>query len=105
MGQSGLGSLDVVSTSGPPPLVVSRVFNDAGAQGTSGLTEDAVDFAGGLQAGDYAILLVPPDLTQQRLNIGIRTLTRGAVLTVSATTATAGFSKPDFIKSYPATWF
>jgi len=105
MGQSGLGSLDVVSSSGPPPLVVSRVFNDAGAQGTSGLTEEAADFAGGLQAGDYAILLVPPDLTQQRLNIGIRTLGRGAVLTVGASTATAGFTKADFIKSYPATWF
>lgn len=105
MGQSGLGSLDVVSASGPPPLIVSRVFNDAGAQGTSGLTEDAVDFAGSLQAGDYAILLVPPDLTQQRLNIGIRTLTRGAVLTV-AVTSTAGFyTKTQFVKRYAPVWF
>lgn len=105
MGQSGLGSLDVVSTSGPPPLIVSRVFNDAGALGTSGLTEEAVGFAGSLQAGDYAILLVPPDLNQQRMNVGIRTLGRGAVLTVAVTNTAGIYTKTAFVKSYPATWF
>jgi hypothetical protein len=105
MGQSGLGSLDVVAGTGAPPLVVSRVFNDGGAQGTSGLTEEAVGFAGPLQAGDAAILLVPPDLTQQRMNIGIRTLGRGAVLTVTVTSATGFYTKTEFLKRYPATYF
>lgn len=105
MGQTGLGSLDVVATTGPPPLVVSRVFNDAGALGTSGLTEEPVGFAGPLQAGDAAILLVPPDLAQQRMNIGIRTLERGAVLTVTVTSPAGFYSKTEFVKRYQPTWF
>ena len=105
MGQSGIGSLDVAATTGPPPLLVARVFNDAGPQGTSGLTEEPVGFAGSLQAGDAAILVVPPDLAQQRMNIGIRTLGRGAVLTVTVTSAAGFFTKMEFLKRYQATWF
>ncbi|MBV9494095.1 MAG: hypothetical protein JOZ54_07600 [Acidobacteria bacterium] len=105
MGLSGLGSLDVVASSGPPPLVISRVFNDAGAKGTSGLTEETVGFAGSLQAGDTAVLIVPPDLAQQRMNIGIRTLGRGAVLSVVVISPAGFYTKTEFLKRYPPTWF
>src|SRR6185369_1969680 len=48
MGATGLGSIDIVmSQPNQPPVIVARVFNDAGAAGTSGFTEDAVTPDGG----------------------------------------------------------
>src|SRR6266496_6609535 len=38
MGRSGLGSADIEVTSGSPPVATARVFNDAGAEGTTGFT-------------------------------------------------------------------
>lgn len=47
MGQSGLGSIDVIGRfSDPPPIAETRVYNDAGAAGTSGFTEVAMDMDG-----------------------------------------------------------
>ncbi|SRR5216684_2892850 len=40
LARSGIGSADVVSTSGSLPTVVARVFNDAGDKGTTGFTEE-----------------------------------------------------------------
>ena len=82
MGQAGLGTLDVVSASGPPPLVLARVFNDLGAGGTLGLAEEAATVSDVLKAGDRADLLVPDDLSKQRINVGIRTFA-SAVLAVT----------------------
>ncbi|HET7451107.1 MAG TPA: hypothetical protein VFL12_00055, partial [Thermoanaerobaculia bacterium] len=73
MGQSGLGTLDVVSTAGPPPVVLARVFNDLGAGGTLGLAEEGATVSDVLKAGDRADLLVPDDLSKQRINVGVRT--------------------------------
>jgi hypothetical protein len=42
MGQSGLGSLDILTTASPTPIATARVYNDNGAAGTSGAAEDAV---------------------------------------------------------------
>jgi hypothetical protein len=84
IGQSGLGSIDVKASSSYAPLVVTRVFNDGGAAGTAGFTEPLVrsgdEFV--LNAPDQAWLVAPPDLTQFRWNIGIRTLADGASLRV-----------------------
>ena len=84
MGITGLGSLDVML---PPasssPVIVTRVYNDAGAQGTSGFTEDIVDpnqRGGGspvLTGGTTGILVAPSDLTRYRFNIGVRALSSG----------------------------
>jgi len=89
MGASGLGTLDMML---PPasssPVVVSRVYNDAGADGTSGFTEDAVDPAQRgsgspvMTGGTTGILLAPSDLTRFRYNIGVRTLSSGAGCTI-----------------------
>jgi hypothetical protein len=78
MGQSGLGSLDILTTAGITPIATARVFNDAGAAGTSGLSEDAVPST--VLYSSVANVFIPEDLTNFRLNIGIRTFTAGDLL-------------------------
>jgi hypothetical protein len=81
MGLSGLGTLDILMpNASTSPLVVARVFNDAGANGTSGFTEDAIspketgDLGRVLTAGDSGYLVLPADTEAFRFNIGVRTL-------------------------------
>lgn len=81
---TGLGSVDLVADSGSPfPVAVARVFNDGGAAGTTGLTLDAFATEAALQPGETGALLVPADTARFRLNIGYRTLDRGATFTVT----------------------
>lgn len=82
MGQSGLGTLDIVVSSGQPPFVTARVYNDAGAAGTSGFTEDLVRPGDVLHVGDTAVMLTPSDLTNYRVNIGVRTFGGPVTLTL-----------------------
>lgn len=77
---SGVGSADLVPTSGKVPLTFVRVFNDAGAAGTTGMTLDPVTAANALQNGDTGILIAPADPANYRFNIGIRSLASGAAL-------------------------
>ena len=86
MGQGGLGSLDVVMLSNSDvPEIVTRVYNDAGAAGTSGFTEEAINPGGPdtriLFQGSTSLLVAPPNDTSLRFNIGVRTLTAGAIVT------------------------
>lgn len=87
MGQSGLGSIDViVPVTSEVPVILARVYNDAGVDGTSGFTEDAIDPSGSFEnrvvfAGATGILVAPPDAAQFRFNIGIRSLVSGATIT------------------------
>ncbi len=85
MGQTGLGTLDVMVPSGSPiPVVVARVYNDAGAEGTNGCTEAGIFVVGSdsrvLRTGYTGLLLGPPNDASQRFNIGVRTLFVGANL-------------------------
>ncbi len=80
MGQSGLGSLDIVTTSGASPIVTARVFNDGGSAGTSGFTEEALAPDDVLQSHQIGALLMPSDITNFRMNIGVRTLDAGATI-------------------------
>lgn len=82
MGKSGLGTLDIVSSNGFPPLVTARVFNDQGPTGTSGFTEEMIRTTDVLHPGDTAILVTPADLTNYRVNIGVRTLSANATVNV-----------------------
>jgi hypothetical protein len=76
---SGLGTLDIVGdVNSPLPVALARVFNDAGANGTSGLTEDALKSDDALHAGDTGVLFAPADISKFRLNMGYRTLSDGA---------------------------
>lgn len=87
MTRSGLGNVDLISSSGPPPLAVARIYNDAGERGTTGMTEDPVSSANVLGRGDEGILLTPPDPSKARFNIGIRTLGEGATIRMTIRTA------------------
>ena len=82
MGLSGLGSLDIV-TSDPVPILVARVFSDAGDAGTAGFTIDPVAPSAALQAGESGVIIVPPDLVKTRLNVGLRSLETGASMTMT----------------------
>ncbi len=82
MGQSGLGTIDIISTNGFPPLVTARVYNDGGTNGTAGFTEDMITPSAVLHSGDLAILLTPPDLTNFRANVGVRTFSSAATVNV-----------------------
>ncbi len=103
-GQTGAGSLDVISTSSPPPLVVTRVFNDGGAAGTSGFTEPTVDPTDALAQFDSARLVTPADPSNFRLNVGVRTLALGASVVVALTSA-SGTQLTSVSHSYPADYF
>ena len=105
MGQSGSGSADVVPSSGPAPVVVARVFNDAGSAGTTGLTEEALSSFAALLPGDHGVLLAPSDPANERMNVGVRTLGSGALVTVTVRGAN-GFAKGSPLqKSYPANYY
>ncbi len=74
MGRSGLGSADIEVTAGAVPAATVRVFNDAGAEGTMGFTEEPMRAQDALRAGGSGVLLLPADPTRFRFNLGVRTL-------------------------------
>jgi hypothetical protein len=92
MGISGLGSLDIVTNGGNAPIATARVFSDAGTLGTSGFSEEGLSPNDALDYFSRGILLIPADLTNFRMNIGVRTLDSGATLDV-ATYDSAGTLK------------
>lgn len=84
MGLSGLGTLDILMpNASSSPLVVARVFNDAGEAGTSGFTQDVISpnetglLGRVLTAGDSGYLILPSDTEAFRFNIGVRMLSVG----------------------------
>jgi hypothetical protein len=83
LGQSGIGSLDVVVTTGGAPVVSVRVYNDGGALGTNGFTEDASKPSEALSAGARGVLVGPFDTLLFRYNVGVRTLGSGAALSIT----------------------
>ncbi len=101
MGQTGLGSLDVFTTASPTPIASARIFNDAGAEGTSGLSEEAIP--AGSTYLSLANVLIPTDLTNFRLNIGIRTIAATNV-NIEVYNA-AGQRTATRSRSYPANYF
>jgi len=105
MGLTGLGSLDVVPDTGTQtPLLVVRVFNDAGAAGTTGFTEEAVTPAEALVAGEQGFLIAPLDPALYRFNVGVRTLGSGATLTITARNE-AGTMTRTLTQTYPPNYF
>jgi hypothetical protein len=81
---SGLGSADLVAdATSALPLALSRVFNDAGTAGTTGLAVEALPAEEALQQGSTGALLAPSDIQKFRLNIGVRSLDQGAAMNVT----------------------
>jgi hypothetical protein len=81
MGVSGLGSADIEIASGGVLVATARVFNDAGAAGTTGFTEQPLRADEALRPGQTGVLLIPPDFAVARFNVGVRTLDDGASVT------------------------
>ena len=105
MGLTGLGSLDVVPQGGrPAPLVIVRVFNDAGVLGTTGFSEELVTPGDALGAGTRGVLVAPPDAASYRYNIGVRTFGAGATLSIAVRNA-AGEVMRTLTRAYPAHYF
>jgi len=101
MNQAGLGSLDILTTASPTLIANARVFNDNGAAGTSGLTEDAV--TGDATGFPLSNIFIPQDSTNFRLNIGIRTFTAGTVNI--AIVDASGLQVNSLARTYPANYF
>lgn len=81
LGQTGLGTVDIFSTvGGPTPVVIARVYNDAGAAGTTGFSEGLI--VPPIPVGGAAILIGPSDLTKYRFNVGVRTFAAPVHLTI-----------------------
>lgn len=110
MGQGGLGTLDVVvPVDSNLPVIVARVYNDAGADGSSGFNEEAMDPTGFqdsriLFAGSTSLLVGPPNATTLRYNIGVRTLLSGAVVTYRVRDA-SGVIVGTVTKTYQPTFY
>ena len=102
MGLTGIGSADIMIASGTVPTVTARVFNDAGASGTTGFTTAAMRPEEALGTGQQGVLFVPADLANYRLNIGVRTLA-ATLITFTVRTATGSIAAtiPRF---FPATY-
>jgi hypothetical protein len=103
MGRSGLGSADIEATSGSIPAATVRVFNDAGAAGTTGFTEEPMRAEEALRPGQSGVLLLPADLTRFRFNLGVRTLESGAAATLTLRDA-PGAALATVSRGFPATY-
>ena len=108
MGLSGLGSFDVYAAGGNAPLVLARIFNDAGTAGTTGFTESlvAVDDvpAPGSGASITGALVCPILVDRFRYNVGLRTV--GAPVHVNVRLRdSAGVEIHSVAHDYPADYF
>jgi hypothetical protein len=81
-----------------------RVFNDGGAAGTTGLAEEQMMAAEALQPGSVGVLLAPSDMEKFRLAIGIRTLDRGVMMTITVRNA-EGIEVKSVTRGYDPTYF
>lgn len=104
-GATGIGSMDVVTTSGYPPDVTARIFNDEGAAGTSGFTYEQRTPFEAMHRFDRGSLTIPADMENFRMNIGIRTLGDGAALNIVQYDANGVLTSVFVQRSYPANYF
>lgn len=104
MGQTGLGSFDVLTT-GFTPVITTRVYNDAGSAGTSGFTEEVVTSYEAIRSGAYADFTIPADLTNYRVNVGIRTLAESTTFVVTVFDATGAPVGNTTARTVPASYF
>jgi hypothetical protein len=104
MEQTGLGSFDVLTT-GFTPLITARVYNDAGTAGTFGFTEEVVTPYEAIRSGAFADFAIPADLTNYRVNAGIRTLGESTTFRVTVYDATGALVGETAARTVPANFF
>ncbi|HEY6139777.1 MAG TPA: hypothetical protein VI670_18615 [Thermoanaerobaculia bacterium] len=105
IGAQGLGTIDVVSTSGAPVLVLTRVFNDNGPAGTQGFSEPFVTPDEALVALGRANIIMPADLANFRMNVGVRTLSDIVNVDIVTTDAAGNRYGPLITRTYQANSF
>jgi hypothetical protein len=103
MGQTGIGSVDVVATDTDlGPTIQATIYTETPAGGTLGCAEPTVRPA---ETGFFSATLIgPDDPSRVRMNIGVRVLDRGATIRVVVfdSTGTALWSET---KTYPPNYF
>jgi len=104
MGLSGLGSAEIVPTSGPAPAAVAKIFNDDGANGTAGFTEPVFRSKDALSSGDAAVIILPADPVNFRFNLGVRSLSNG-VSAIFTVWDESGALLDTVSKTFPANFF
>lgn len=104
LGQTGLGSIDVLTT-GFTPVITTRVYNDAGSAGTSGFTEEVVTSYEAIKSGAYADFTIPADLTNYRVNVGIRTLGESTTFLVTVYDAAGALAGKTTERTVAADYF
>lgn len=112
MGQSGIGSLDISVPAGQSvPMILTRVYNDAGIDGTSSLTEEPIAVSDAVAVGTNLLargvtgfLVTPRDPARTRFNIGVRTLYSGATISVTLRNS-AGVVIRTVTRTYTANYF
>lgn len=102
-GQTGVGSLDVFTTTGSAPVIEARVFGDKGGI-DAGAGEELISADEALLPGQGGTLLVPSGGATKRFNIGIRSLGSGASMTITIRDR-SGSVRRSFSASYPADYF
>jgi hypothetical protein len=103
MGQTGLGSIDLIATTSLVPVATARVYNDRDPMGI-GAHENLIGPELAILPGESGTLLAPDDLQRYRFNIGVRTLAAGASMTVSLRDR-AGVLRKSFTVAYPGDFF
>lgn len=112
MSQTGNGSLDVSVPAGQSvPMLMTRVYNDAGASGTSSLTEEAIEYSDAVEIGTNLLargvtgfLVTPRDPARTRFNVGVRTLYSGATLVITQRNKDGAVVR-SVTRTYTATYF
>ncbi len=102
---SGIGSADLVADATSAfPVVLARVFDDAGEDGTAAFAGELLETQDALTAGSSGTLIAPSDIQKLRLNIGVRTLEAGAAMTITVRDS-SGVIVKTVTKSYGPTYF
>jgi len=99
-----LGSLDIMTTGDPVPIMAARVFADAGANGTTGFFIDPLAPEAALQGGDSGVIIAPADPLKARLNLGVRSLEAGASFQITVRNKN-GVVRNTQTKTYGPTFF
>jgi hypothetical protein len=103
--RTGLGTIDLY-TSSITPEVTSRVFNDLGTAGTFGFTQELVTPTEMFEEDvPYTRIPLSPDLTNYRVNLGVRTLGGPVSVIFGLLDANGALRGSNVTRNYPANYF
>ncbi len=97
-GTTGIGTVEVIPTTGPAPALLFRI-DDGGSVTVPQIHSEHV-----LVRGSRGVLITPSDLTRFRLNIGIRTFANGVTMTVAVYSSPGSLIRTT-TRTYPPNYF